>query len=118
MEEYMLQIQEAVAVIHCTYPDQVTDQGKNLARDWFYHGLSPSLHNALGFMMAELPKREQVNTGFDKLYMLAKKMEVQQPSHPHKSEPGSSDAYRDKYQRYPAPQRADCNAAGRGVAPT
>ena len=29
-------------------------------------------------------------------------MEVQQPSHPHKSGPGSSDAYRDKYQRYPA----------------
>ena len=43
MEEYMLQIQEAIAVICHAYPDQVTDQGKNLARDWFYHGLAPSL---------------------------------------------------------------------------
>ena len=31
MEEYMLQIHKAVAVIHHTYPDQVTNQGKNLA---------------------------------------------------------------------------------------
>ena len=30
-------------------------------------------------------------------------MEVWQPSHPHKSGPESSDAYRDKYQRYPVP---------------
>ena len=54
-------------------------------------------------MMVELPEREQVNTSFDTLYMLAKKMEAWQPSHPHRSKPGSSDAYRDKYQRYPAP---------------
>ena len=53
--------------------------------------------------MAELPEREQVNTSFDTLYMLTKKMEAQQPSCPHRSGPGSSDAYRDKYQRYPAP---------------
>ena len=31
VEEYMLQIHKAVAVIHHTYPDWVTDQGKNLA---------------------------------------------------------------------------------------
>ena len=31
MEEYMLQIHEAVAIIHHTYPNQITDQGKNLA---------------------------------------------------------------------------------------
>ena len=31
MEGYMLQIHEAVAVICCTYPDWVTNQGKNLA---------------------------------------------------------------------------------------
>ena len=43
MEEYMLQIHEAIAVIHCAYPDQVTNQGKNLAWDRFYHGLAPSL---------------------------------------------------------------------------
>ena len=53
--------------------------------------------------MAELPDREQINTSFDTLYMLTKKMEVQQPSCPHRSRPGSSEAYRDKYQRYPAP---------------
>ena len=33
MEEYMLQIHEAVVVIHCAYLDRVTDQGKNLAQD-------------------------------------------------------------------------------------
>ena len=103
VKEYMLQIHRAVAVIHHAYPDRVTNQGKNLARDQFYHGLSPSLCNTLRFTMVELPKREQVNTSFDMLYMLAKKMEARQPSHPHKSWPGSSDAYRDKYQRYPAP---------------
>ena len=32
VEEYMLQIHEAVVVIHHAYPDQVTDQGKNLAQ--------------------------------------------------------------------------------------
>ena len=102
VEEYMLQIHEAVAVICCTYPDRITDQGKNLAQDRFYHGLSPSLCDVLRFMMTELPEREQVNTSFDMLYTLAKKMEAQQPSHSHRSGPGSSDSYRDKYQRYPA----------------
>ena len=43
VEEYMLQIHKAVAVIHCAYPDQVKDQGKNLVQDRFYHGLAPSL---------------------------------------------------------------------------
>ena len=63
----------------------------------------PSLQDALGFAMAELPKREQAGTSFDILYMLAKKMEVQKPSHLHRSRSGSSDAYRDKYRGYPAP---------------
>ena len=63
----------------------------------------PSLWDALGFVMAELPQREQAGTSFDMLYVLAKKMEVQQPSRPHRSESGSSDTYRDKYSRYPAP---------------
>ena len=74
MEEYMLQIHEAMAVIHCTYPDQVTDQGKNLAWDQFYHGLTPSLQDVLGFVMAELPEREQAGASFDMLYTLAKKI--------------------------------------------
>ena len=33
MEEYMLQIHEAVVVIHCAYPYRVMDQGKNLVQD-------------------------------------------------------------------------------------
>ena len=79
MEEYMLQIHEAIAVIRCTYPDRVMDQGKNLAWDRFYHGLAPSLQDALEFAMAELPEREQVSASFDTLYTLAKKEEVHQP---------------------------------------
>ena len=43
MEEYMLQIHEAMAVISSTYLDRVTDQGKNLVQDRFYHGLAPNL---------------------------------------------------------------------------
>ena len=100
LEEYMLQIQEAVVVIHQVYLDQISDQGRNLMQDRFYHGLSPSLHDTLGFTMAELPEREQVNTSFD---TLAKKREVHQPSRSHKSGSGSSEAYRDKYRRYPTP---------------
>ena len=74
MEEYMLPIHEAMAVICHTYLDWVTDQGKNLAQDQFYNGLTPSLQDALWFVMAELPEREQTGTSFDTLYMLAKKM--------------------------------------------
>ena len=103
MEEYMLQIHEAVTVMHHTYLDWVTDRGKNLAWDQFYHGLTPSLWDALGFAMAELPEREQACASFDTLYTLAKKMEAWLPSHPHSSGSGSSDTYKDKYRRYPAP---------------
>ena len=106
MEEYMLQIHEAVAVIRCMYPDLISDQGKNLMLDQFYHSLvSPSLHDALGFTMAELPEREQVNTSFDTLYTLAKKLEVQQSLCSHRGKPGPSDTCRDKYRRYPTPMR-------------
>ena len=100
VKEYMLQIHEALAVIRRAYPDQVADQGKNWVRDRFYYGLAPSLRNALEFTMAELPEREQA--GFDKLYTLAKKMEACQPNHMHQGQ-GSSDAYWDRYRRYPTP---------------
>ena len=89
VEEYMLQIHKAVAVIHYAYPDWISDQGKNLMWDWFYHGLAPSLCNTLGFTMAELPETKQVNTSFDSLYTLAKKMEAPQPSQSHRSGPVS-----------------------------
>ena len=52
--------------------------------------------------MAELPEREQADTSFDMLYTLAKKMEVHQPTHTHQGQ-GSSDAYQDRYRRYPTP---------------
>ena len=93
VEEYILQIHEAVAIICHTYPDQVTDQGKNLTQDRFYHGLAPSLRDALEFVMLELPEREQASASFDMLYTLAKKMEAHQPMCTHKGEQGSSDAY-------------------------
>ena len=51
--------------------------------------------------MAELLEREQVNMNFDTLYMLAKKMEACQPSQSHRGGSGPSEAYRDKYRRYP-----------------
>ena len=79
MEEYMLRIHEAVVIFRHAYPDQDMDQGKNLAQDQFYHGLSHSLCVALRFAMVELPEREQANTSFDTLYMLTKKMEAWQP---------------------------------------
>ena len=75
------------------YPNQISDQGKNLTQDWFYHGLSPSLCDALGFAMAELPEREQANMSFDTLYTLAK---AWQPLHSHRSRSGPSNVYRDK----------------------
>ena len=43
VEEYMLRIDEAMAVIHRAYPEWIPDQGKNLTMDRCYHGLLPSL---------------------------------------------------------------------------
>ena len=102
MEEYKLWIHEAMVVICCTYPEQIPDQVKNLTRDRFYHGLLPSLHNALSFPMVDLPEQEQANTSFNMLYTLAKKLEVRQPLHSQKGGSGSSDTYRDRFRRYPA----------------
>ena len=59
--------------------------------------------DALGFAMPELPEREQVNMSFDTLYTLAKKMEVHQPPRSHRGGSSPSEAYRDKYRRYPTP---------------
>ena len=102
VEEYMLQIHEAMEVIHHAYPDRISDQGKNLTRDQFYHSLLPGLQDALSFAMADLPKWEQANTSFDMLYMQAKKLEVRQPLHSQKGGSGSSHTYRDRFRRYPA----------------
>ena len=43
MEEYMLHIHKAVAVICPTYPNQIPNQGKDLKKDRFYHELLASL---------------------------------------------------------------------------
>ena len=56
MEEYMLCIHEAVAVICHTYPNWIPNQGKDLKKDHFYHGLQVGLWNALSFTMADLPE--------------------------------------------------------------
>ena len=103
VEEHVLRIHEAVAVIHCAHPDHVSDQGKNLQQDRFYHGLLPSLHDVLSFTMADLPKRDQANTSFDTLYTLARKLEVRQPPRSQKSHSWSIDLHRDKYRRYSVP---------------
>ena len=101
VEDYMLRIHEVVAVIHHTYPAWVADQGKNWAQDRFYHGLVPSLRDALEFAMAELPEREQVGASFHTLYTLAKKMEAHQPSHAHHRQVSLDHAYQDRYCKYP-----------------
>ena len=74
----MLRIHDAVTVIRCAYPERLPDHGRDLKKDRFYHGLHPYLHDALSFVMAELPKREQARPTFDTLYTLAKKLEAGQ----------------------------------------
>ena len=56
VEEYMLHIHDAVAVICCAYLEHLPDRGRDLKKDRFYHGLCPYLHDALSFAMAELPR--------------------------------------------------------------
>ena len=54
--------------------------------------------------MANLSEREQENTRFDMLYMLAKNLKARQSSHSNKAGSGSANAYRDRYQwRHLAP---------------
>ena len=76
VEEYMLRVHEAVAVVKCAYPEQMPNEGEGLRRDHFYYGLIPSLRDMLSFAMANLPEREQADTSFDTLYHLAKKLEA------------------------------------------
>ena len=96
----MLRIHDAITVIHCAYPEHLPDQGRDLKKDRFYHGLRPYLHDALSFAMVELPGREQARPTFDTLYTLAKKLEAGQPGHTHQYA-SSSDVYRKKHRCYP-----------------
>ena len=100
MEEYMLCIHVAIMVICCMYPKHLPDQGRDLKRDRFYHGLHPYLHDTLSFAMAGLAKREQARPTFDTLYTLVKKLEAGQLVHTH-LHASSSDAYREKHRCYP-----------------
>ena len=102
VEEYMLCIHDAIAVICHAYPERLPDQGRDLKKDHFYHGLRPYLHDALSFAMVELPEREQAHPTFDTLYTLAKKLEAGQLVHTCWYTP-SSDVYREKHRHYPAP---------------
>ena len=117
MEEYMLHIHDAITVIHCMYPEHLPDQGRDLKKDCFYHGLCPYLHDALSFAMVELPKREQAHPTFDTLYTLAKKLEPGQPACTHQYAP-SSDAYREKHRHYPVPAGRVAALEEEGVAST
>ena len=92
-----------MAVICHAYPEWISDKGKNLTKNQFYHCLLPSLHDAFSFAMADLPEWEQANMRFDTLDMLTKKLEVMWPSHSQKGGSGSADAYRDRFRRYPMP---------------
>ena len=102
VEEYMLCIHKAVAVICQAYPDCLLDRGRDLKKDRFYHGLCPYLHDALSFAMAELPEREQAHPTFDTLYTLAKKLEAGQLACMCRYTT-SSEAYRDKNRCYLMP---------------
>ena len=99
VEEYMLRIHEAVVVMQRAHPERLTNQDKNFLHDCCYNGLLPSLHEALGFVVADLPEREKTCTTFDTLDTLARKMEVHQSNCSSRGVP--SDGYRDRYWRYP-----------------
>ena len=81
-------------------PECLPDHGRDLKKDCFYHGLCPYLHDALSFVMAELPKREQAHPTFNTLYTLAKKLEAGQLVRACCYTPGS-DTYQEKHRHYP-----------------
>ena len=114
VEEYMLCIREMVSVIGRVYPERLPDQGWDLKKDHFYHGLCPYLHDALSFAMAELAKREQARPTFDTLYTLAKRLEVGQPARTHRY-PTNSGAYREKSQVLPHASGPGGSLGRRGI---
>ena len=103
VEEYMLRVHEAVAVVKRAYPNQVLHEGEGLRRDRFYYGLTPSLRDALSFAMADWPEREQADTSFDTLYHWAKKLEARhQPRNATKVGSSTHDPHKG-YKKYPTP---------------
>ena len=103
VEEYMLRVHEAVAVVKHAYPDQVPNEEEGLRRDCFYYGLIPSLRDTLSFAMANLLEREKVDTSFDTLYHLAKKLEARhQPRNVTKGGALTHDPHKG-YKKYSTP---------------
>ena len=77
VEEYMLKVHKAVAVVKCAYPDQVPERGGRPEKRSLLLWTHPqSERHALSFAMADLPEREQADTSFNTLYHLAKKLEA------------------------------------------
>ena len=103
VEEYMLRVHEAVAVVKRVYPNQVLNEGEGLRRDHLYYGLTPSLRDVLSFAMVDLPEREQADTSFDTLYHLAKKLKARH--HPHSTTEGGSSTHDPHkwYRKFPTP---------------
>ena len=101
VEEYMLRVHEAVAVVKHAYPNQVPNEGEGLRRDRFYYGLTPSLRDAMSFAMADLLEREQADTSFDTLNHLAKKLKARH--HPCNATKGGSSTHDPLkgYKKYP-----------------
>ena len=83
MEEYMVQIHEAVSDLPCIPRPSYAPRHKSGAESVLPWPSTLSVR-CLEFAMAELPEREQASASFDTLYMLAKKMEAHQPSHMHR----------------------------------
>ena len=75
VEEYMLCIHKGITVICYVYLECLPDQGRDLKKECFYHGLHPYFYDALSFAMVELPEREQACPSFDTLYTLTKKLD-------------------------------------------
>ena len=102
VEEYMLRIHNAIMVIRRANPECLPDQGRDLKKDRFYHGLCPYLHDALSFAIAELSEREQPPPlpGLTPC-TLAKNLEAGQLARTRWYAP-SSNVYREKHRHYPA----------------
>ena len=103
VEEYMLRVHEAMAIVRRAYPDQVPNEGEGLRHDCFYYGLLPSLRDVLSFAMADLPEKEQADMSFDTLYHLTKKIEAHhQPHSALKGGTSTHEPYKG-YKKYSSP---------------
>ena len=101
VEEYMLCIHEAVAVICRAYPDHLPDRGRDLKKDASITDCAPTSMMPLALLWQSC-LREQAHPTFDTLYMLAKKLEAGQLARAYRYTP-SSEVYRDKHRRYAVP---------------